>query len=1128
MPGIVMDGPGARERGETATHATSNGIPSSHAGDQLNNTTHSGQGPPNSNGAGKNSHGLYAAHGEMFSTADEKSATTNALASALDQLPPELVHITQGFFPFGQLINRSTQQCWNDLSDLITELADVQVPPQNQSHMSPGNDMTNGKPAGNQSNENIHKKMRILEFAQAKRGEFIKLLVLSSWSRQAADVSKLIDLQNFIRTRHDAYSNALMRVGDMKRDLVRAQVANPDLETALEILSSGKVSALPDLGYIPPRPLTAKGILKTLRKINKIICVRLVLHDPIPPPFQTYLIHDGRVTFTVPNEFELDLSIAEENHTSQFYFIDIRFLFSPSSSIPKGRFFNDLDTRINFILMKEGLVGCFNFLHNLILTNKINILFKQALALSRGHWSDTLRVELLHRTLVVQYWANRPGGKSWVEIGVKSGRHGDGARGIPCLGLRWMRDNKEVDATDVYFNLASLSMERILRSVVALHASHVLRSVYTRLSGCALYSKATLSIAANLSPAEPGDCYLDVQLTTSRNLRVVLEPISGFVALQPSPMILSRGEIDRNQEKFSAEHLVGRISLLRCIAAMEEVKCRAHIQGWETVNPGRVKAEDLRRTFPPNVRGYALFWRKHWERNWVIAETNSMDGDNWWVIQLRKANPSQTTTQPRSSETSTLQSAQIVTGQLVTSTERLKHSSFVDLENALSGMIALHANARYLAELREIVHFPPARKLTLGPRLHVPNIRIQYQSSKLPPSLQILPLHSSKRKSLIGDTVHLSYQGIDSRTNLANLIVHGQVLSGFKNLRLLASETDSLVEFQPRGNRFAMRFFAPIGQSIIIPLFNRLQRLEHMLSALSTLYRKHLRPRSISLSRINFSYGSEYALRGSLRFNYNESQTSLDTDAATLLSRESSLDKLHMSIDFSNQNPHRRIKESLTAIINGLGPEAGLDSVTELLTVTLPLLRSLDQIASPTYPLPASAKAQITARNPKVYQIRYPASNCRFVVSLSRRRDKAIWILKEMNARPEQTNRTVLDGLLKEKIYNSKGDGWMGLDRGAVSDADKAGNLIIALDELMKSYADKSSGPFGVNAGSNNGNKCEIGGGGGVDGNNSNPPPPSGPIAGNINNGLRNGGVIKSDTQQKSGPATGVDVIMLD
>jgi mediator of RNA polymerase II transcription subunit 14 len=152
--------------------------------------------------------------------------------------PFELPHITQGFFPFGTLVNRSVQQCWVELSEVIAELAAVEVPP------------AIGKPGGNQSPENLHKKSRLLEFAHDKRAEFIKLLVLSQWSRQAADVSRLIDIQGFIRTRHQSYDSALQYVGEVKRDLVRAQVANPDLKTALEVLSKGEVASLPNVSTL--------------------------------------------------------------------------------------------------------------------------------------------------------------------------------------------------------------------------------------------------------------------------------------------------------------------------------------------------------------------------------------------------------------------------------------------------------------------------------------------------------------------------------------------------------------------------------------------------------------------------------------------------------------------------------------------------------------------------------------------------------------------------------------------------------------------------------------------------------------------------------------------------------------
>lgn len=175
-------------------------------------------------------------------TLSQSSKTTPRSMEHPVSTPFELPHITQGFFPFGTLVNRAAQQCWIDLSELVTELAAVSVSSETSSLPA-----ANGKSLGNQSVENVNKKVRILDFAHAKRAEFIKLLVLSQWSRQAAEVSRLIDIQGFIRTRHQAYTSAVQYVGEMKRDLVRAQVANPDLKTALEVLSKGQVATLPDV-----------------------------------------------------------------------------------------------------------------------------------------------------------------------------------------------------------------------------------------------------------------------------------------------------------------------------------------------------------------------------------------------------------------------------------------------------------------------------------------------------------------------------------------------------------------------------------------------------------------------------------------------------------------------------------------------------------------------------------------------------------------------------------------------------------------------------------------------------------------------------------------------------------------
>ncbi|KAL2374366.1 hypothetical protein RJ035_006042 [Blastomyces gilchristii] len=1001
-----------------------------------------------------------------------EDATRLSNPSFDDSLPPELVHISQGFFSLGHLINRAAQQCWNDLTDLITELAD---PQSTATHVAaPPISTTNGKYTPSQSaTENAQRKLRILEFAQAKRADFIKILVLSQWSRRAADVSRLIDIQAFIRMRYDCYNGAILSIGEMKRDLIRAQTANPDLAMALEVLSTGRVAAMQESSFVPPKPLTQKNMLKTLKKINKTIRTRLVLHDQIPSAFTKYLINDGRVTFKVPMEFEVDLSIAQENHSSQFFFVDIRFLFSPSPPKPTGRLLDELDNRVNAMLMHSGLPGCYNLLHNLVLSNKITILFHQAIELARGHWLDTLRVEVLHRTLVVQYWANRPGPKSWVEIGIKSGRRKDQTQDgsiteTPFLGLRWMRDNKEVESKYIKFDMELLSIEAVLRSVIALHTSFLLESTYTRLLQGRLYASGALSASLQMSISEPGDCLFDVQLTKGRNLRVMIEPVSGAIIFRPTPLLLNRHDIDRSFERPIVDDILLRISRLRSAAVIEEVESLADALGWEIVNSRDIKNEDLRRIFPPNILRSVLFFRKSWECNWGVAYTCSMDGDNWWVVELRAPSSDEGPVSP--------QSAHMVTGRFGGLPERLNYGSFGKLDHALSGMLAIHANSRYLSELHGIHHFPPIRNLSLGPHLQVPSVFIRFRSRSLPSGLQISPPIITNKNPAIKDTVRLSFQGIDLSTQYAILLAHGTLSSEIKDLALPASHLDPTVTFQPNGCGFAMRFLTPVGQPMIIQLLARLQQLERVISTLETLKQKSLKPLSVNLSKIKFAYAADEDARASFNFNYHEQTLASDINSITLLSKQTPLMLLRMSIDFHPQNPHRRIKESLTATLNGLRPAAGsgtgLEAVLQLLVVTLPVLKALDRMTTESHVgHPANSGLQITARSSKIFYIRYASIRYRFCVHAGLRRDRVVWILREMTIAPEKAGRQPLENKLKEHIYGARGDGWQGLGNGAIAEYEKIGNLLSTLHRVMAEYiSSEAGGASGSNTlGSRNG-----------------------------------------------------------
>ena len=157
------------------------------------------------------------------------------------QLPPEIEHITVGYQPLAELVKRQVQDTFNGLEEVINRMADM--------HTSPNHNVPhlNGASSHLSSQANIQKKDILWEFAQETRARFIKCLVLSQWSRQANAVSSVIDLSNWIEGYKRQHNEAGAWTGELKRLLVPMKMPSPDLKTALEVLSTGKASWLPDV-----------------------------------------------------------------------------------------------------------------------------------------------------------------------------------------------------------------------------------------------------------------------------------------------------------------------------------------------------------------------------------------------------------------------------------------------------------------------------------------------------------------------------------------------------------------------------------------------------------------------------------------------------------------------------------------------------------------------------------------------------------------------------------------------------------------------------------------------------------------------------------------------------------------
>jgi mediator of RNA polymerase II transcription subunit 14 len=388
--------------------------------------------------------------------------------------------------------------------------------------------------------------------------------------------------------------------------------------------------------------LTPQEILKSLENLNTILSIRLNLDEyhKIPYHFKNYSIQNGRVTFKVEGEFEVDLTVADENSESQFWFIDFRFLFQPSLSdlAPKHRF--DIEQKVNETLKEDGLAGCYKFLHGLVLNHQISEFGRQAIALSSGTWVETLKVEPLNRALSIQYWVNRygqKGPKSWVILGVHSGKRKTGVphpRDTPRLFLRWFREGKEVKDANIPFQTATISAESLLKTVIALHVRHILETTYHELLKKPIYANGGARLALCLHNQQPSESKLTVQLTSERQVFIKIEHITGRCIVGPTTRLTGMYEFKFNLETPEpGNFLHARIDELRYEAVGEYITARGSTAGWHRVsNPG-LGRDDLKALVPEGTAQVLWFKRRGWVKNWYLAVSMGSSGERWWLVE---------------------------------------------------------------------------------------------------------------------------------------------------------------------------------------------------------------------------------------------------------------------------------------------------------------------------------------------------------------------------------------------------------------------------------------------------------------------------------------------------------------
>ncbi|KAL8940601.1 MAG: hypothetical protein Q9211_002196 [Gyalolechia sp. 1 TL-2023] len=923
------------------------------------------------------------------------------------QLPPEIEHISEGFLPLANIVTRLVQDTFNGLTDCINDMSHLTVPQRDE-------DTTASAPQ-----INVQKKQRMLIFAQERRAQFIKVLVLSQWSRQAEAVSKVIDLGRWLERRRKLYDGACNWLGELARIMELERMPNPDLKTALEVLSLGEVPGLPDLGYLPPQPLSPQKLLKALRGINTQLSLRLHLHETIPSAFRNYSVANGRVTFKVPNEFEVDLSIADDDPSTQLYFIDCRFTFSPTSAeLPEGPLRGELEHRVNEVLSHDGLDGCYRFLHNYVLSHKINILRHQAYRLSQEKWSEHLKVEAVHRSLIVQYWVGRPGGKNWIELGIRRRKP---IRSSWChqeedeahIGIRWFRAGKETGDVPVNFNDKDLSIEAVLKKIISAHTDMIFNEITAKLRESQLYSKNILRLKRRQSVAEPAKSRLYVQLTASQSCTIMQETMTGRLALLPASSLNSRAERELNGLMSLEKEASSRIAQLRAITACDELENTVKCRGWEVLKSIRLSQESLKQQFGSDTLKASFFRKGSWNTQWLLAFTASLASDLWWIVELNDRTS-------KSNSTVTLGPSiraafRVPVNGAGAASKALSVLDLTKLECTAAGLISQFTDTRQLS----IQNFP--HRLVR----HIPNTL----DSELPalyvqfPDQRAQKFQKSPQPSTIpwkSQTVRISFMGVDASKSLATHLVVAQRGSAALRSQVMESVIGEFVKFHPKSGAFAFCLRSPVGQSTIPAVLDRLARVQRLIDYTTTLQAFKLKGQNLGLDHLEFTYAPESQ---NCRVKISFTSDMLPQFA------------------LNHGNPHLRIQDQLTTLFRRTN---GLDQVIHFLQLSLPLMCAFVAIEAAH----TNDTVTILPRSADWYQVRYQDPPGRFDLRLRRRREKLMWFVRHLGLeKGEEQDRRVRDQL--DSIIRGRGESWAGVNPGIAATLNGIEALLKRIDDIF-------------------------------------------------------------------------------
>lgn len=375
------------------------------------------------------------------------------------------------------------------------------------------------------------------------------------------------------------------------------------------------------------------------------------------------------------------------------------------------------------------------------------------------------------------------------------------------------------------------------------------------------------------------------------------------------------------------------------------------------------------------------------------------------------------------------------------------------LGKVAGSMISSYVNARALS-LASVKHVTVKDSSSTENGLQSPALLIQLPS--------LIPRNSSRQwRPWAKEILRVRCHSISLISGQATFVAEAKLLNPLPQAELIKDRVEDDIIFQPQTGIFAFKVTTAIGESMVEKLRERLIRIERLMSFLAIIGKDNLTCENISLNRIIFLYSSEHNYNADINFAGDSS----------------------MTLTLARGNPHLRVKDFLTRLLN----DDGLENLIFALRITLPLMQVFDELerATPPPPPPNENAAPdreffILPRATTWYQIRYTRPQCTLDIRLRPRRDQLKWFIQEnvgaaglaMTAGGNNINRqntgddgsTSAGGEIRhirtaelaealKALMNDSGDGWIGLRTGIAADPDGVVDVLRRVDDIMRRHA---------------------------------------------------------------------------